>query len=66
MKGVHVVARIRVNNLAELIAGLQKLSNHELHTEDNREVTINGGTLAVTLELQTLTDGSSVYNLNLE
>jgi hypothetical protein len=66
MKGVSVIASVKVNNLAELIAELQILSNSVLHTVNNNDVTIDDGAVVLRLEVQTLTDGSEVYNLAIQ
>lgn len=65
MRGVSVAARVRVNNLAELIAELQILSNSILHTVNNSDVTVNDGAVTLKLEVQKLTDGSEVYNISI-
>lgn len=65
MNGVSIMARVKVNNLRELIAELQILSDSVLHTVDNEDVAINSDTTTLTLEVQTLTDGSEVYNINI-
>lgn len=63
MNGVEILASCDVNNLAELIAALQRISNGPLHQVPDYVVTVDDGAVTVTLERQFLTDKSEVYNI---
>lgn len=66
MTGVTVVESHEVNNLADLLLVLKRISLNSLHQTEDSAVCINSAPAMVTLECQTLTDGSEVYNISIE
>jgi hypothetical protein len=63
---VTVLDSTRCKNLAELYRALRRVSTDALHQIPDAYVTINDGAVTVRLEVQKLTDGSEVYNVNIE
>lgn len=66
MNGVTVLEQHEVNNLAELVIVLERMSLNALHQIDDSTVCINDSPASVRLEVQKLTDGSEVYNIAIE
>lgn len=54
----------KVNNLAELILVLTRMSLNPLHQISNDAVLIEQAPVKVSLDCETLTDGSEVYNIS--
>lgn len=66
MNGVEVLQRTGCNNLADLISHLRHVSADLLHEIPDSHITVNDGAVVVRIERQKLTDGSEVYNVNIE
>ena len=64
-----VAVSVDVHTLADLLDKLKHYSNHELHTVDNDHVYVfghDGCALHLRVIVDKLTDGSVVYNINIE
>lgn len=66
ISGVEVIESAKCNNLADLLSTLRRISADALHAIPDTYVTINDRSVQVRLERQVLTDGSEVYNINIE
>jgi hypothetical protein len=69
MSDSKVLRTFTITNLAELISILRNLSANDLHTVPDFAVNVfgkEGEPIRLRLIKDTLTDGSEVYNINLE
>ena len=69
MSGTKVIAVAEVSNFADLLDKLKHYSNHELHQIHNADVQVfghDGYALHLRVIVDKLTDGSVVYNINIE
>lgn len=66
MNGVEVLEVTRCNTLADLLSKLKQISSDLLHEIPDSYISLNDASVQVRVERQILTDGSEVYNVNIE